>query len=124
MRAIWPAAVALAALMVLPAAAQTGSASSPQGEGAASTPPRGSLPRMATNHQEIARRMADRRATETGAAPAAAPNPKVAAAAKAADDAVVNDPTVRAMLNGSMSKPPSLAGGAPGLPAPPTPTPP
>lgn len=123
MRAIWPAVAVLSALVALPAAAQTVSASTPQSEGAASVAPRRSLARMATSHQEIARRMADRNASAAGTGDAPAPSPKVAAATKAADDAAVNDPTVRAMLNGSMSKPPSLAGGAP-LPAPTTSAPP
>ena len=119
MRATWLTAAVLSAFAAFPAAAQTGSAASPQTEGAASTPPRRSLAHMATSHAQIARRMAGRpgEATMGQGGEAAAPNPKLAAASKAADEAVVNDPTVREMLNGSMSKPPSLAGGAPALPS-------
>jgi hypothetical protein len=121
----WMAAIGIAAL-ASPAAAQTG------GAAGAAAPTRGAAgahagaaepaagPQMATSHAETARRLMNRQAG--GAADPRAADPRVAAAAKAADEALLNDPTVKAMVDGSLSRPPSLAGGAP-VPPPPSRTP-
>jgi hypothetical protein len=126
----WMAAIGIAAL-ASPAAAQTGGAAgaaAPTGAAAgahagAAEPAAG--PQMATSHAETARRLMNRQAgaaADPRVADPRAADPRVAAAAKAADEALLNDPTVKAMVDGSMSRPPSLAGGAP-VPPPPSRTP-
>lgn len=136
MGTILPLAVAVALVAAVPALAQSGGgggggggaggggSAAAGGAGGASQPMQGGAaaairPPMATSHAQTAQRLMDRK----GKAAAAPNSPQVAAASKAVDDAIESDPTVRAMLNGSMSKPPSLAGGSPGLPPPP-PSPP
>lgn len=138
MGTLLPLAVAMALVAAAPALAQSGGGGGGGGGGAAggggsaaaggAGGPSQSMqggaaaairPPMATSHAQTAQRLMDRK----GKAAAAPNSPQVAAASKAVDDAIESDPTVRAMLNGSMSKPPSLAGGSPGLPPPP-PSPP
>jgi len=97
----WIAAIASGALAAS-ASAQTGGASA--GAQAKAPAPAGS--QMATSHAETARRLMSRQS-------GAAADPRLAAATKAANQALLNDPTLKAMVDGSMSRPPSLGGGAP-----------
>lgn len=110
--------------IALPAAAQTGggaSGSSGGAQGPSGQTASSSLsPRMATSHAETARRLMGRQGAQAAGLARTKSAPEVAAAAKAADDALLADPTLKAMINGSMAQPPSLAGGSPN-PAPPPP---
>ena len=115
MRGVWLLAATLV-LLAAQASAQSTSGST-SGPGSASPAKSGHAP--ATSHAQVAERLAGRGGAQGADRPPLA-DPKVAAAAKSAEQAALDDPTVRPMVDGSMSKPPSLAGGAPDLPAPST----
>jgi hypothetical protein len=100
----WIAVIASGALAAS-AYAQTGRAGGASA-GAQAKAPASAGSQMATSHAETARRLMSRQS-------GAAADPRLAAATKAANQALLNDPTLKAMVDGSMSRPPSLGGGAP-----------